>query len=184
MATASSSTSSTSGGEVADAAADPGWLHAGRVGRPHGLDGSFLVADVNAPLLHAAGSVMIGGVERAIVRRAGHDARVILRVEGCTDREGAAAMRGRELLVARAQAPELEEDEWWAEDLEGLAVVDGDRAVGTVSRLLALPSCEVLEVQRAGGGEPLLVPLVSDAVRAVDLERRQVDVDLGFLGEE
>lgn len=168
---------------MAEAAADHGWLHAGRVGRPHGLDGSFLVADVNATLLRAAGSVMINGAERAIERRAGHDARLILRVEGCSDREGAEAIRGQELLVARGQAPELEEDEWWAEDLEGLTVVDGERNVGTVSRLLALPSCEVLEVQRTEGGEPLLVPLVSDAVRTVDVEQGKVDVDLSFLGE-
>lgn len=169
---------------MADAAADREWLHAGRVGRPHGLDGSFLVADANPVLLRTAESLMINGVELAIERRAGHDARVILRLEGCEDRDRVEAMRGQELLVARAHAPELEEDEWWAEDLEGLAVVDGERQIGRVMRLLALPSCEVLEVERAEGGQPLLVPLVSDAVRTVDLERRQVDIDLSFLGEE
>jgi 16S rRNA processing protein RimM len=154
------------------------------VGRPHGLDGSFLVADVNALLLRAADSVMIEGTERAIERRAGHDARVILRLEGCTDRDAAEAIRGQELLVARAQAPALDEDEWWADDLEGLAVVDGERNVGTVLRLLALPSCEVLEVARAEGGDLLLVPLISDAVRTVDLEHQRIDIDLSFLGEE
>ena len=169
---------------MADAAADRKWLHAGRVGRPHGLDGSFLVADANPVLLRTAERLMINGVEHAIERRAGHDARLILRLEGCTDREGAEAMRGQELLVPRANAPELEEDEWWAEDLEGLAVCDGERHVGTVNRLLALPSCEVLEVERADGGDPLLVPLISDAVRTVDLERKQIDIDLNFLGAE
>jgi 16S rRNA processing protein RimM len=168
---------------VADRPADQGWLHAGRVGRPHGLDGSFLVAEPNALLLREAASVRVNGQARAIERRAGHDARMILRLEGCTDRDAAEALRGQALLVARDQAPALEEDEWWAEDLEGLAVVDGSREVGTVLRLLALPSCEVLEVQRVGGGEPLLVPLISDAVRMVDLERAQIDVDLAFLGE-
>jgi ribosomal 30S subunit maturation factor RimM len=49
--------------------------------------------------------------------------------------------------------------------------------------LLELPSCEVLQVERASGGE-LLVPLVSDAVREVDVARRQIDIDLKFLGEE
>ena len=169
---------------MADAAADRKWLHAGRVGRPHGLDGSFLVADANPVLLHSAESLMINGVEHAIERRAGHDARLILRLEGCTDRDRAEAMRGQELLVARTHAPELEEDEWWAEDLEGLAVCDGERQIGRVTRLLALPSCEVLEVERADGGQPLLVPLISDAVRAVDLERKQIDINLDFLGEE
>jgi 16S rRNA processing protein RimM len=168
---------------VADSAADRGWLHAGRVGRPHGLDGSFLVADANPLLLHGARTVQVAGRALAIERRAGHDARMIMRLEGCDDRDAAEALRGQPLLVPRGQAPALGEDEWWAEDLEGLAVVDGDREVGRVLRLLALPSCEVLEVQRAAGGEPLLVPLVSDAVRTVDLERARIDIDLMFLGE-
>lgn len=159
-------------------------MHAGRVGRPHGLDGSFLVAEANAALLRATTVVRVGDAERRIERLAGHDARLILRVEGCSDRDAAEALRGTTLLVARAIAPDLEEDEWWAEDLEGLTVLDGERVVGVVTRLLALPSCEVLEVQRSEGGEPLLVPLVSDAVRMVDLERRQVDIDLAFLGED
>ena len=169
---------------MAGAAADPEWLRAGRVGRPHGLDGSFLVADPNPELLRPAASVTIGGVTRAIERRAGHDRRVILRLEGCADRDAAEALRGQDLFVGRQHAPALGEDEWWAEDLEGCAVRDGDRVVGTVLRLLALPSCEVLEVERAQGGDALLVPLVSDAVRLVDIERRQIDVDLAFLGEE
>jgi 16S rRNA processing protein RimM len=59
----------------------------------------------------------------------------------------------------------------------GLAVVDGARTVGVVERVLSLPSCEVLVV-----GD-LLVPLVGDAVREVDLAARRIDVDLEFLGE-
>jgi 16S rRNA processing protein RimM len=109
---------------------------------------------------------------------------MILRLEGFADRDAAEALRGQDVLVGREHAPVLEQDEWWAEDLEGCAVRDGDRAVGTVVRLLALPSCEVLEVERTQGGDALLVPLVSDAVRLVDLERGEIDVDLAFLGEE
>jgi 16S rRNA processing protein RimM len=42
----------------------------------------------------------------------------------------------------------------------------------------------VLQVTRAEGRPELLVPLVRDAVRAVDVANRQIDVDLRFLGEE
>jgi 16S rRNA processing protein RimM len=108
---------------------------------------------------------------------------LILRLADHDDRAAAEALRGKDLLVARTEAPELGPDEWWAEDLVGCSVHDGERAVGTVRRLVELPSCEMLEVQRAGGGE-LLVPLVTDAVREVDLEQRTIDVDLRFLGEE
>ncbi|MBV8955506.1 MAG: hypothetical protein JO179_15315 [Solirubrobacterales bacterium] len=123
-----------------------GWLRAGRVGRAHGLDGSFYVLEATAPLLELDRTVLIGERERKIVRRAGTDTRPILRLEGC-------------------------------------AVSDGDRRIGVVRRLLALPSCEVLEVAREEDAGDLLVPLVSDAVRHVDLERREIDVDLRFLGE-
>ncbi len=162
----------------------PGWLRAGRVGRPHGLDGSFHVVDVNAGLLGAVDTLTVDDREREIVRRAGTVSRPILRLQGSEDRESAEAIRGRELLVPRDAAPDLEDDEWWAEDLIGCAVHDGARAVGTVRRMLELPSCEVLEVAREGGGGDLLVPLVTDAVRAVDIDARMIDVDLEFLGED
>jgi 16S rRNA processing protein RimM len=79
--------------------------------------------------------------------------------------------------VPRTEAPALGKDEWYAEDLVGCQVVDGERELGAVTRLVALPSCEALEVD-----DELLIPLVSDAVRAVDIEGRRIDVDAAFLG--
>jgi 16S rRNA processing protein RimM len=160
------------------------WLRAGTVGRPHGLDGSFHVVDPRGGLLQLGTVVAVEGRELRIARRAGTDQRPIIRFEGFSDREAAQSVRGSELLVARSEAPELGPDEWWAEDLVGCSVSDAGRSVGTVARLLSLPSCEVLEVVRDGGVGTLLVPLVSDAVRAVDVEARAVDIDLRFLGED
>jgi 16S rRNA processing protein RimM len=153
------------------------------VGRPHGLDGSFHVTRPNVELLDAASSVLIDDRELEITRVAGTARSPILRVADHEDREAAESLRGKDLLVPRDLAPALGPDEWWAEDLVGCAVRDGDRAVGTVRRLIELPSCEVLEVERSEGGD-LLVPLVTDAVRDVDLDRRAIDVDLRFLGED
>jgi 16S rRNA processing protein RimM len=48
--------------------------------------------------------------------------------------------------------------------------------------MLPLPSCEALEVERDEGGG-LLVPMVRDAIRSVDMAARRIDVDLSFLGE-
>ena len=96
-----------------------GWLRAGRVGRPHGLDGSFHVVLANPALLDAVERVTVGGREREIVRRAGTASRPIIRLDDCDDRDAAQALRGEELTVPRSVAPALEEDEWWAEDLVG-----------------------------------------------------------------
>jgi 16S rRNA processing protein RimM len=165
----SSSTSSTEG------------IVVGRVGRPHGLDGSFHVTEPRADLLSEGAVVMVAGASREVVRRAGTDARPILRLGGCEDRGAAEALRGEELRVARVDAPALEPGEYWAEELEGCRVHDGEVVVGVVRRLVALPSCEALEVARDGDAD-LLVPLVRDAVRTVDTTARRIDVDLRFLG--
>ncbi len=134
-------------------------------------------------LLDAAHTVLVDGSEEEIVRRAGTDARPIVRLASCTTRTQAEALRGTDLLVPRDAAPALEEDEWWPEQLEGCAVHDGQREVGVVRELRALPSCEVLHVARDGRDE-LLVPLIHDAVRSVDVEARRIEIDLAFLGEE
>lgn len=157
-------------------------LEVGRVGRAHGLDGSFYVTGARARLLVEGGEVTLAGGVRRIARRAGVEQRPIVRLDGVDSRSAAEALRGQPLTIARGQLPALDEDEWWAHQLEGCAVCDGARRVGTVSALLELPSCEALQVRRDDGGE-LLVPLVRDAVRKVDVDAGVIEVDLEFLGE-
>jgi 16S rRNA processing protein RimM len=157
-------------------------LPAGRIGRPHGLDGSFYVTRPEARLLTLGATVSVDGREVEIVRRSGTEKRPILRLEGVDSREAVEALRGRELTVSRKDAPALAEGEWWAHELEGCAVVDGEHRLGTVSRMLVLPSCEALEVAVEGGGGPVIVPMVKDAVRSIEPQRRLIDVNLDFLG--
>jgi 16S rRNA processing protein RimM len=152
------------------------------VGRPHGLDGSFYVTGAQPRLLAVGSKVTLAGASRTIVRRAGIDKRPILRLEGLGDRAAVQALRGRTLLVDQQDAPRLAEGEWWAHELEGCQVSDGERPVGTVTGLLELPSCEALRVRREDGSE-LLVPMVCDAIRRMDVAHRRIDIDLGFLGE-
>jgi 16S rRNA processing protein RimM len=151
------------------------------VGRPHGLDGSFYVTRPRARLLALGTPVTVGERTREIVRRAGTDEHPIVRLEGIEDRGAALALRGQELAVPGASAPPLGEGEYWAHELEGCVVTAGPRRLGVVARMLELPSCEALEVEPDGGGAPLLVPMVKDAIRAVDVAGRRVDVDLEFL---
>src|SRR5438552_3428633 len=68
----------------------------------------------------------------------------------------------------------LEQGEYLAADLVGCEI----EGVGQVRRVIAAPSCDLLEV----GDEELLVPLVSDAVKRIDLEARSIEVDRHFLG--
>jgi 16S rRNA processing protein RimM len=157
-------------------------LAVGVVGKPHGLDGSFHVIGPRHGVLAVGATVTIAGRTTELARVSGTDDRPIVRVALASTREAAMALRGEELRMTRDAVGPLDEEEFWAQDLEGCAVVDGERAVGTVRRMLALPSCDVLEVAR-GDDPDLLVPLVHDAVRSVDMDARRIDVDLAFLGE-
>ena len=157
-------------------------IEAGRVGRPHGLDGSFHVTRPDARLLALSDEILVNGRPERIERRAGTDERPILRLAGHAGREAAEALRGAPLAIPAEQAPALEPDEYWAHELAGCEVWDGERRVGEVRRMLPLPSCEALEVARDEGGE-LLVPMVRAAIRSVDVAARRIDVDLAFLGE-
>jgi 16S rRNA processing protein RimM len=150
---------------------------AGRVGRPHGLDGSFHVTRPVPALLVEGAVLEVQGRPLRVERRAGSAEKPILRLEGCASREHAEALRGADLLSPPPEEPPLEEDEFWARDLEGCRVVDGEREIGLVERMVALPSCEALEV-----GERL-IPLVRDAIRSIDLGARRIDVDMAFVGE-
>jgi 16S rRNA processing protein RimM len=169
---------------------------AGRAGRAHGLDGSFYVTGARPRLLAVGTTVSLDGLTARIVRRAGTDEHPIVRLEDVEDRRAAEALRGQELTVELAAAPELEEGEWWAQELAGCEVIDGERHVGTVIGLMELPSCEALEVRLVASAADdqdkpvgpstgqLLVPMVSDAIRHVDPKRRRIDVNMAFLGED
>lgn len=143
---------------------------AGRVGRPHGLDGSFAVAEVQHRL-EAGTIVHIAGRRRRVEHRAGSDDRPLIRVGDVGTRELAAALGGELVLVT---GPELlAEREWLAEDLIGCRV----EGLGEVRRVVGGPSCDVLELD--GGA---LVPLVSDAVTSVDPQTGRIEVNRRFLG--
>ena len=136
---------------------------AGRVGKPHGLDGSFYV-DGAVHLLEVGTTLTVAGSEHRVERRAGTDERPLLRLSGVEDpRE----LRGELLLVDEV----LGEDEWLASDLIGCDVPGHGRVV----RLLDGPSCSVLELE-----DGTLVPFVSDAIESVAPGEIRVRED--FLG--
>ncbi len=114
-------------------------------------------------------AVTVAGATREVERRAGTPERPLLRLEGIGDRDAADALGGELLLVAQ----ELPGGQWLAADLVGCEVA----GVGSVRRVLAGPSCDVLELE-----DGTLVPLVADAVTTVDTDARRIEVDRAFLG--
>jgi len=137
---------------------------AGRVGKPHGLDGSFYV-DAPRHALPEGTSVLVADERREITRRAGTDERPLVRLAGIEDPR---PLRGELMLVE----DELADDEWLASQLIGLSVP----GIGTVSQVIDAPSCSVLELD-----DGTLIPFISDAIERVDIEAGEIRINEGFV---
>jgi 16S rRNA processing protein RimM len=146
---------------------------AGRVGKPHGLDGSFYVEGARHALPEGA-ELTLAGRSHRIARRAGTDDRPLIRLAELDDPR---PLRGELLLVE----DELAGDEWLAADLVGsrvvgLATEPGAASGHVVARLVDAPSCSILELE-----DGTLIPFVSDAIARVDLDASEIHVNADFL---
>ena len=146
-------------------------VSAGRVGRPHGLEGSFTLRDPRVALEEGM-EVRVGESDRVIAALRGSADRLIVRLAGVEDRQAAGSLVGEDVWV-EADLEEPGEMEWRVSDLVGCRI----EGLGRVASVMAAPSCDVLEIE-----DGTLVPLVSDAVTEVDVEGRTIVVDRGFLG--
>ena len=153
-------------------------LRIGIVGRSHGKEGAFAVREATERLglLDPGSRVLVAGRELTVEWRKGTAAEPLLKLAGADGRE----FRGEPIAVPRSAVGPLGEGEFLVDDLVGAEVLDGAKHLGRVRDVLLLPTADVLEVEREEG-ELLLVPLVGDAVRSIDTERRRIDVDGGFL---
>ena len=154
--------------------ADEAVVPIGRVGRPHGLDGSFVVerASDDERRWEVGATVLVEGEPATIIscRRVGGGRRAIR-----LDRQ---VERGVELAVALADLPPTEPDSYYAFQLVGLDVLDEDgNGIGSVTAVHPGVANDNLEL-----ADGTLVPLIEDAIREIDLDRRRVVVASGFLG--
>lgn len=145
----------------------------GRVGRPHGLDGAFVVEQgSDDPDRYAVGAELhVDGVPVKITvsRRVGRG-RHAIRLDRAVD-------RGTTLTVLRSQLPELPDGEYYAFEIIGLRVeeVDG-RQCGIVKDLLPGPANDNLELE-----DGTLVPMIEDAIAAIDRAAGVVVLNPGFI---
>ena len=144
----------------------------GRVGRPHGIDGAFVVADgSDDPRRFEVGATLrVNGETAEVVlsRRVGKGRRAIK-----LDRP---VERGAALTILRSDLPPTEPDSYYVADLLGLEVrEEGDRVLGLVRDVHPGPANDALELDSG-----LLLPLVEDCILSVDLSQRRIIVARGF----
>lgn len=142
------------------------WVAVGRVGRPHGLGGAFVVeAASDDPARFAPGARVYVGGEPAVVvdaKRAG--GRPVIRLDGS------------EIELPADELPPPGEGEFYAFQLVGLAVEEETgRPLGTVVSVDPGVANDVLELD---SGHAL--PLVEDCVLAVEPETGRIVIARGY----
>jgi 16S rRNA processing protein RimM len=146
-------------------------IKVGKVGRPHGLEGAFVVEEASEdPERFAEGvTLLVDGEPARIVESKRAGGRPVIRV----DRD---APRGAPIEVERSDLPEPEENEYYAFQLVGLEVEEaGGRKLGRVTEVSSGPANDVLELDTG-----LALPLVDACVEEVDLDAGRILVQPGF----
>jgi 16S rRNA processing protein RimM len=143
----------------------------GRVGKPHGLDGSFVVEGASDdPARFEVGAELLasGEVARVVAsKRAG--GRPVIRLDRPVE-------RGAELAVPVSALPPAEPESFYVFQLVGLAVEEeGGRHLGRVRDVEPGVANDVLELDSG-----LLLPMHEDCVREVDLGAGRIVVAPGF----
>lgn len=174
MQAAGAATSARCSRSLTPADADSRWVAVGRVGRPHGLAGAFVVEQASDdPERLAAGATVYAGREPATVvesKRSG--GRLVVRLDR-------AVPRGAALEVPASELPPAGDGSYYVFELVGLAVMEeGGRALGRVRDVTPGVANDVLELE---GG--IALPLVEECVRTVDLERGRILIAPGFAPE-
>jgi 16S rRNA processing protein RimM len=143
----------------------------GRVGKPHGLDGSFVVENAStAEGRFAVGAELWTGEEPArVVASKQARGRPVIRL----DRD---VPRGTELSVPVAALPPPEPGVFYVFQLVGLEVVEeGGRTLGRVTDVAPGVANDVLELDSG-----LALPMVADCISDVDVAAGKIVVARGF----
>jgi 16S rRNA processing protein RimM len=149
-------------------------VQVGRVGKPHGLEGAFVVEEASDdPARFAEGvTLLVGGEPARVVESKKAGGRPVIRF----DRD---VTRGAPIEVERADLPDPGEAEYYAFQLVGLEVEEaGGPKLGRVTEVSSGPANDVLELDTG-----LALPLVDACVQEVDLEAGRIIVQPGFTAD-
>lgn len=149
----------------------------GRIVSVHGIRGELRVLPLEgeADFLTGFQTFYLEGTAVAAASCRVHKGMALLKLEGVEDRTAAEGLRGKELLVRRADA-QLPKGEYFDSELIGLDVYDGETGayVGELTKVERYPASKVYTVR---GVKEFLVPAVKDAfILNVDLETNRMDI--------
>jgi len=155
----------------------------GVFGAPQGVRGEIRVKSLTGEpnAIGAYGPLTDKGRKRAFTfesLRALKGDMLVARVAGVSTREAAEALKAVEIFARRDQLPPPNEDEFYCDDLVGLEAVDaGGAPLGRVLSLMNYGGGDILEIERAQGGETLLLPFTRSVAPRIDFDAGRIVIE-------
>lgn len=153
----------------------------GRVVAPHGVKGEFRISPLTdfperfrsmetLRLYDDSGNFRME-LPISSVRIRPDKGDVLIRSERASDRDFAESLKGLLVKVHLDERFSLSEDEYWIDDLIGMAVVDrvSGNSLGEICDVLVTGGSDVYAI-RQPNGRTFMVPAVADYVFSVDVE--------------
>ena len=125
-------------------------------------------------------SIMLNGmlIEKSVKNVRYHRNLVMMKLDGVDDMDGANALRGGVIVVDRANALPLAENEYYLKDLVGLAVSTEDGENLGVLRDVIFTGANDVYVVGDGLGKDILIPAISKCILSVNIAGREMVVRL------
>lgn len=108
-----------------------------------------------------------------------HSQHLVAQLDGVNDRNASEALQGMGVAVAREELPAAEEDQYYWDDLIGLAVVNlAGEDLGKVAGILESGAHDIMKV--VAGEQERLIPFTAPIVQEVDTVAGRIVVDWGL----
>ncbi|MBD1400161.1 ribosome maturation factor RimM [Pelovirga terrestris] len=159
-------------------------IHVADVVGTHGLRGDLKVRchSGDPDVLLALAEIALetpghGLVVAQVIRQTPHKGVVLLRLKGYEAIALAEPLVGSKVKIPESALPELDEDEYYWDELVGLQVID--RHYGDLGRLVRMFTTAAHDtyVVEGGYGE-VLIPAVKEFIVEIDLKQNSIEVDL------
>lgn len=161
----------------------------GRIVGAHGIQGAVKVAPetddpnrvIDLPAIYLGLDVSSSRryeIKSGRIQPSKYGPTIVLELEGVLDRQMAKGLSKHHVYALETDLPPLSTDEYYLSDLIGLDVVEEEgNKIGRVVDVLELPGQNVLKTRTVEGRE-ILIPAVSEFIKEIDFDNRNLIVSL------
>ncbi len=150
----------------------------GKVLKPQGIKGEVKIDyySSNLDYLKSLKTVFVGKTEYSVKSLNIREGFAYISFTTVEDRNQAELLRNLDVWVEKDKAPELDEDEYFTDDLVGCTLVtENNDIIGHIVNIEKYGSADVVEIIGKGGQQSF--PYVKGLIKSVDFDEKKIVID-------